>query len=169
MLCCLSLLRDKNIIHCDLKPENVLLKSPNRTSIKVLLQVKKNRAPVVIHPGPRTVVRCIRLIPPSFGALLFFSDQGQRIPQVIDFGSSCYKHEKVYTYIQSRFYRSPEVILGLPYDVSIDMWSFGCILAELLTGMCCTIPSGTVSYVHFMWLLRMHAKRVMEERYWGAS
>jgi serine/threonine protein kinase len=33
-----------------------------------------------------------------------------------------------------RFYRSPEVILGLPYDVSIDMWSFGCILAELYTG-----------------------------------
>lgn len=54
--------------------------------------------------------------------------------QVIDFGSSCYKHEKVYTYIQSRFYRSPEIILGLPYDVSIDMWSFGCILAELFTG-----------------------------------
>ena len=40
----------------------------------------------------------------------------------------------MYTYIQSRFYRSPEVILGLPYDVGIDMWSFGCILAELYTG-----------------------------------
>jgi len=40
----------------------------------------------------------------------------------------------VYTYIQSRFYRSPEVILGLPYDTAIDMWSFGCILAELYTG-----------------------------------
>ena len=41
----------------------------------------------------------------------------------------------MYTYIQSRFYRSPEVILGLPYDEAIDMWSFGCILAELYTGM----------------------------------
>ena len=40
----------------------------------------------------------------------------------------------VYTYIQSRFYRSPEVILGLPYSMPIDMWSFGCILAELYTG-----------------------------------
>lgn len=40
----------------------------------------------------------------------------------------------VYTYIQSRFYRSPEVILGIPYSVAIDMWSFGCILAELYTG-----------------------------------
>ncbi|KAJ8321892.1 hypothetical protein KUTeg_000363 [Tegillarca granosa] len=40
----------------------------------------------------------------------------------------------LYTYIQSRFYRSPEVILGLPYSMPIDMWSFGCILAELYTG-----------------------------------
>ena len=54
--------------------------------------------------------------------------------KVIDFGSSCFEDERVYTYIQSRFYRAPEVILGLPYDVSIDMWSFGCILAELYTG-----------------------------------
>ncbi|KAI6646462.1 hypothetical protein LOD99_12583 [Oopsacas minuta] len=54
--------------------------------------------------------------------------------KVIDFGSSCYEEEKIYTYIQSRFYRSPEVILGLAYGIPIDMWSFGCILAELHTG-----------------------------------
>jgi len=54
--------------------------------------------------------------------------------KIIDFGSSCFENERVYTYIQSRFYRSPEVILGLPYDTGIDMWSFGCILAELCTG-----------------------------------
>lgn len=53
---------------------------------------------------------------------------------VIDFGSSCFEDEKVYTYIQSRFYRSPEVMLGLPYSTAIDMWSLGCILAELYTG-----------------------------------
>ena len=54
--------------------------------------------------------------------------------KVIDLGSSCFVDERVYTYIQSRFYRSPEVILGLPYGTPIDMWSFGCILAELYTG-----------------------------------
>lgn len=54
--------------------------------------------------------------------------------KVIDFGSSCYDYQRVYTYIQSRFYRAPEVILGAKYSMSIDMWSFGCILAELLTG-----------------------------------
>ncbi|KAI8869155.1 kinase-like protein [Ramicandelaber brevisporus] len=54
--------------------------------------------------------------------------------KVIDFGSSCFENERVYTYIQSRFYRSPEVILGGKYGTPIDMWSFGCILAELLVG-----------------------------------
>ena len=54
--------------------------------------------------------------------------------KVIDFGSSCFEDERAYTYIQSRFYRSPEVILGTPYDEAIDMWSLGCILAELYTG-----------------------------------
>jgi dual specificity tyrosine-phosphorylation-regulated kinase 2/3/4 len=55
--------------------------------------------------------------------------------KVIDFGSSCFENEKVYTYIQSRFYRSPEVILGMNYGMPIDMWSLGCILAELYTGV----------------------------------
>jgi dual specificity tyrosine-phosphorylation-regulated kinase 2/3/4 len=87
MLKCLRLLQKENIIHCDLKPENVLLKQRGSSSIKV-----------------------------------------------IDFGSSCYTNQRVYTYIQSRFYRSPEVILGLTYGTPIDMWSLGCILAELYTG-----------------------------------
>ncbi|KAF9333492.1 hypothetical protein BGZ91_011240 [Linnemannia elongata] len=83
----LDLLSKHNVVHCDLKPENVLLKHPTKSSIKV-----------------------------------------------IDFGSSCLENEKVYTYIQSRFYRSPEVILGMSYNMAIDMWSLGCILAELYTG-----------------------------------
>jgi serine/threonine protein kinase len=55
--------------------------------------------------------------------------------KVIDFGSSCFDEERIYTYIQSRFYRAPEIILGIPYTGAIDMWSFGCILAELATGL----------------------------------
>ncbi|KAJ9535812.1 hypothetical protein OSB04_un001036 [Centaurea solstitialis] len=37
-------------------------------------------------------------------------------------------------YVQSRSYRAPEVIIGLPYDQKIDLWSLGCILAELSSG-----------------------------------
>jgi len=65
---------------------------------------------------------------------ILLRQRGQSAIKVIDFGSSCYEHQKVYTYIQSRFYRSPEVILGIPYSMAIDMWSLGCILAELYTG-----------------------------------
>ncbi|KAK9427581.1 kinase-like domain-containing protein [Lipomyces doorenjongii] len=55
--------------------------------------------------------------------------------KIIDFGSACNEKQTVYTYIQSRFYRSPEVILGLPYTTAIDMWSLGCIVAELFLGL----------------------------------
>ncbi|KAL0226465.1 hypothetical protein P9112_013789 [Eukaryota sp. TZLM1-RC] len=55
--------------------------------------------------------------------------------KVIDFGSSCYEDETAYSYIQSRFYRAPEVILGLPYNNCIDIWSLGCIAAELFLGL----------------------------------
>jgi dual specificity tyrosine-phosphorylation-regulated kinase 2/3/4 len=54
--------------------------------------------------------------------------------KIIDFGSSTFLDERVYTYIQSRFYRAPEIMLGIPYTCAIDMWSFGCIMAELYIG-----------------------------------
>uniref|UniRef100_A0A6G1SHY1 dual-specificity kinase n=1 Tax=Aceria tosichella TaxID=561515 RepID=A0A6G1SHY1_9ACAR len=87
ILKCLEALNENKIIHCDLKPENVLLKQQSRSGIKV-----------------------------------------------IDFGSSCFENERIHSYIQSRFYRSPETILGAKYGMPIDMWSLGCILAELATG-----------------------------------
>ncbi|ORZ36617.1 kinase-like domain-containing protein, partial [Catenaria anguillulae PL171] len=64
--------------------------------------------------------------------------------KVIDFGSACMEHQTVYTYIQSRFYRSPEVLLGLPYTNAIDVWSLGCIVAELFLGL--PIFPGTSEY-----------------------
>lgn len=54
--------------------------------------------------------------------------------KIIDFGSGCYENEKIYTYIQSRFYRAPEIMLGISYTGAIDMWSFACILVELYVG-----------------------------------
>ncbi|KFH66344.1 CMGC/DYRK/YAK protein kinase [Podila verticillata NRRL 6337] len=88
LLDALCVLNEARIIHCDLKPENVLLKNLETPTIKV-----------------------------------------------IDFGSACHEQQTVYTYIQSRFYRSPEVLVGLPYSSSIDIWSVGCIAAELFLGL----------------------------------
>jgi serine/threonine protein kinase len=59
---------------------------------------------------------------------------GQQI-KLIDFGSACFEGQTSHTYIQSRFYRSPEVLVGLPYDSAIDMWSLGCVAAELFLGL----------------------------------
>jgi serine/threonine protein kinase len=87
VLCALKYIHSLGLIHCDLKPENVLMRSYSRCEVKV-----------------------------------------------IDFGSSCFLTDHLSTYVQSRSYRAPEVILGMPYDQRIDIWSLGCILAELYTG-----------------------------------
>ena len=65
---------------------------------------------------------------------ILFTDQRYKDVKIIDFGSACTEFKNGFTYVQSRFYRSPEVALGMPYSHPIDMWSFGCIMVELLTG-----------------------------------
>ena len=55
--------------------------------------------------------------------------------KIIDFGSSAFESDIIHTYIQTRWYRSPEVILKYPkINCKIDMWSLGCIIYELLIG-----------------------------------
>jgi dual specificity tyrosine-phosphorylation-regulated kinase 2/3/4 len=54
--------------------------------------------------------------------------------RLIDFGSSFKAGQKFYEYVQSRFYRAPEIFLGLSYGPAADMWSFGCFMSEFTTG-----------------------------------
>lgn len=54
--------------------------------------------------------------------------------KLIDFGGACYDNSKKSTIINTRQYRSPEVILDTGWSMPSDMWSLGCILAELYQG-----------------------------------
>ena len=53
--------------------------------------------------------------------------------KIIDFGSAIEDlyPKKSEVYIQSRYYRAPEVLYGVNYGKEIDIWSFGCIIYEL--------------------------------------
>ena len=85
-LVALKFVHELGLMHCDIKPENILLGSYSRALVKV-----------------------------------------------IDFGSSSFVTDRQSSYIQSRSYRAPEVILGLPYGGKIDIWSLGCVVAEMYT------------------------------------
>jgi serine/threonine protein kinase len=57
--------------------------------------------------------------------------------KIIDLGSSFYEPQKCENgysvfYIQSRYYRAPEVIYEIKRSVAIDIWSLGCVLFEIL-------------------------------------
>ena len=55
--------------------------------------------------------------------------------KICDLGTASKARDAEITpYLVSRFYRAPEVILGMPFDYAIDMWSIGCTLFELYTG-----------------------------------
>ena len=59
------------------------------------------------------------------------------VVKLADFGSAFRESdpENVPTpLLVSRFYRSPEIILGLPHTTALDMWSTGCVLYEMYTG-----------------------------------
>jgi serine/threonine protein kinase len=66
---------------------------------------------------------------------ILYTDSLRQNIKVIDFGSGCFDYEQGFFYVQSRFYRAPEVVLGLKYNQQVDIWSLGCIIAELYGGV----------------------------------
>ena len=65
---------------------------------------------------------------------IIFSDEKCQNVKLIDFGASCESCETGFFYVQSRYYRAPEIVLGNKYDHGVDIWSLGCIIYELITG-----------------------------------
>lgn len=132
---CLRLLYHENIIHCDLKPVSwlacyLIQQSAPTYAVIFVYDFKGVGANIKVHwPSrqhcERTWKESRTTSQISFQENVLLKQRGSSSIKVIDFGSSCYSHRKVYTYIQSRFYRSPEVILGLSYGTPIDMWSLG--------------------------------------------
>jgi dual specificity protein kinase YAK1 len=70
--------------------------------------------------------------------------------KLIDFGSACHEDDRADDYAQTRFYRSPEVVLRLPRTTKSDMWSLGCVIAELTLGI--PLLAGT-SEIHQVYLI----------------
>ena len=54
--------------------------------------------------------------------------------KICDLGNGCWSYHHFSTAIQTRQYRSPEVIIGAKYGTSADMWSFACMIFEMATG-----------------------------------
>ncbi|OMJ66998.1 hypothetical protein SteCoe_35969 [Stentor coeruleus] len=54
--------------------------------------------------------------------------------KIADLGNACWLNHHFSTEIQTRQYRSPEVILGISYNHTADVWSLACMIFELLTG-----------------------------------
>ncbi|XP_038070156.1 serine/threonine-protein kinase PRP4 homolog [Patiria miniata] len=62
-------------------------------------------------------------------------NESKTVLKLCDFGSACHVGDADITpYLVSRFYRAPEIIIGMTYDYAIDLWSTACTIYELYTG-----------------------------------
>eukprot|EP00834_Sanchytrium_tribonematis_P006964 NODE_570_length_5905_cov_0.420944.p3 type:complete len:257 gc:universal NODE_570_length_5905_cov_0.420944:3695-4465(+) len=96
-------------------------------NLKVIASISEQLLSVLIYLREKKI--CHADLKPE--NVLFVEEFTTKI-KLIDFGSACI--DPKYSYIQSRYYRSPEVLLSAPYGVQMDMFSFGVMLAELYTG-----------------------------------
>ncbi|CAB9508372.1 specificity protein kinase YAK1 homolog [Seminavis robusta] len=132
-------LAGKTIVHCDLKPENILLVGDDvEKDVVGAGESKHNKndgGPPTTASSDASVVSASSNTSKKSALLGGANSPMPQTIKLIDFGSACFEGYSAHTYIQSRFYRSPEVLMGLPYDSAIDMWSLGCVAAELFLGL----------------------------------
>ncbi|KAJ8336011.1 hypothetical protein SKAU_G00393540 [Synaphobranchus kaupii] len=119
---------DKNLYHyqaeIDFKPLSI--RDIRTITFQVLTALAKLKAIGIVHAD----------IKPE-NVMLVDQHQHPFRVKLIDFGSS-YTIDEVdtirFSYLQTRYYRAPEVVLGLPFCEKMDMWSLGCMMAELYLG-----------------------------------
>ena len=137
-------------IHTDIKPENIMIKKINNmeaTEIHniyriFLTEIRKlnlqNRLQTInitnniLEDINNVLIKLYHKIDEN--TLSIKLDDTTIIETVlIDFGTIKKKSDNMIEIVQTRYYRSPEVILRYNWNEKIDLWSFGCVLYELLT------------------------------------
>ncbi|CAM6084080.1 unnamed protein product [Calypogeia fissa] len=129
----LTALDRAGVMHRDIKPENIVLDPAPLKEFTVLVLESLKALRKAGGTPPNLTQKKLVLHP-------FFLENLVRI-KLIDFGLACSGEATLtggchHTYVQSRHYRAPEVVLKqLPYTSAIDMWSVGCVVAELYLGV----------------------------------
>ncbi|KAL4623654.1 SRSF protein kinase 3-like [Arapaima gigas] len=110
------------IIHTDIKPENVLL-------------CLEKHPPTARGTVPKQPSGVEVQLENSEETTPWTSAQLEDVTvKIADLGSSCWVYKHFCDKIQTRQYRSPEVLLGAEYGTPADIWSVACVAFELVTG-----------------------------------
>lgn len=140
ILCGIKFIHSANVIHRDLKPANILINCENCTIKVADFGLSRVVGTEVIER--RTVTDHPLVLPQDAAMHRSASDSEDNIEETVFEIEKPVFQRSLTTHVVTRWYRSPEVILKLPYSSAVDVWSLGCIFAELLLMIRENCPGG---------------------------